>query len=156
MPYHLVRKTKFDRKLQILRILAQAMFLLVCNYRRPISSVIVPKNSKFSRACACACLKNFRVRVRARAHVSEIFACACVRKKLRRIFFLLNQTQFSICMRRVSHGKFQGVDFNETRSLKNVLTPGSYDIKIVVIMSIWWWCRPKKALNWLFLFGVHL
>ena len=53
--------------------------------------------------------------------------------------------------------KSMGIDFNEKkRSLKNVLAPGSYDIKIVVIMSIWWWCRPEKAFNWLFSFGVHL
>jgi len=73
------------------------------------------------------------------------------------MFFFINQTQLSIRMRRVSHGKVQGIDFNEKkRSLKNVLAPGSYDIKIVVIMSIWWWCRPEKAFNWLFSFGVHL
>ena len=41
-------------------------------------------------------------------------------------------------MRSVSHGKVQGIDFNEKTKSKECFDAGSYDIKIVVIKSIWW------------------
>jgi hypothetical protein len=51
-----------------------------------VIALIVPKNSRFSRARACACapLNFFRVRVRARAHlfkISRARACACASPK---------------------------------------------------------------------------
>ena len=58
-------------------------------------------------------------------------------------------------MRSVSHGKVQGIDFNENVVCRfysvERCDAGSYDIKIVKRLK-----SPQKTLNWLSSFGVNL